>query len=149
MSKSNTARSASRYLGRLAEDEYVQEQLRDAATRVRQAYRRAARQRAKAAEDKQLYANLRDAATSVRNALTALQRPKPKPRRRGPRLVVLVLAGGGTALVINKRRGERKVAVQGLSDPAGSRSQGPGGYVVQAPTDPVAQSAQTPAGAGG
>jgi ferric-dicitrate binding protein FerR (iron transport regulator) len=49
-----------------------------------------------------LYRNLRQAATSIHNATTALQRPKPKPRRRFGKIAVLAFALGGTAVLALK-----------------------------------------------
>ena len=75
MAKSKQAKSAAPYVQRLLEDEYVQQQLRTAAARLREAYGRASRKRGKAAEDKKLYDNLRDAVTSTRRSF--------RPRRFG------------------------------------------------------------------
>lgn len=100
--KKAKAKSALPYARRLLEDEYVQEQLRSAAGGLRAAYDRALRQRADATEDKRLYRNLRQAATSVRNAATALQRPKPEPKRRLRKVAVLAVAVGGCALLAMK-----------------------------------------------
>jgi ferric-dicitrate binding protein FerR (iron transport regulator) len=97
MAKTDTAKSAVPYIRRLLEDEYVQEQLRDAAGGLRAVYERASRERGKAAEDKHVYGNLRHAATSIRNAATALQQPKPKPRRRFLKIATLAFAVGGSA----------------------------------------------------
>jgi hypothetical protein len=76
MAKTKNAKSALPHVQRLLEDEYVQEQIRNAATGLRNAYGRAARKRAQATEDKKLYGSLRHAATSIRNATIALQRPR-------------------------------------------------------------------------
>jgi hypothetical protein len=102
MAKTARAKQALPYLRGLADDEYVQEQIRNALDGLASASRRIARKRGKAAEDKKLYDNLRHAATSVRNASRALQR-KPEPRRRGRKLIVVAAAAGGVALVITQR----------------------------------------------
>ncbi len=93
------------YLRRLAEDEQVHDQLSDAATRLRKAYRRGKRKKgAKAAEDKKLYAHVRASVASLRRAVRALQRkPEPKPKRRG-RKVLAVGALGAGALMARRRR---------------------------------------------
>ena len=103
MAKTRKAKSAVPYARRLLEDEYVQEQLRNAAGGLRSAYERARRQRGQATEDKRLYRNLREAATSIRKATLALQRPKPKPkRRRIGKIAILAFAIGGTAWLTMK-----------------------------------------------
>lgn len=101
MAKSKKVNSALPYARRLIEDEYVQEQLRNAAQGLRTVYERARKERGKATEDKHLYGSLRHAATSIRNAATALQRPKPKPKkRRARKLATLGLAVGGCAWLV-------------------------------------------------
>jgi ferric-dicitrate binding protein FerR (iron transport regulator) len=101
MAKTKKAQSALPYARRLLEDEYVQEQLRNAAQGLRTVYERARKERGKATEDKHLYGNLRHAATSIRNAATALQRPKPKPKkRRARKLAAFGFAVGGCAWLV-------------------------------------------------
>jgi hypothetical protein len=98
------AHDAMPYVRRLLEDERVHDQLSEAATRLRKAYRRADRKKgAKAVEDKKVYAHVRGAAASLRGAALALQRkPPPKPKRRG-RTVVLAVALAGVAVLLAKR----------------------------------------------
>jgi ferric-dicitrate binding protein FerR (iron transport regulator) len=103
MARSKKAKSALPYVQRLLEDEYVQEQLRNAAGGFRTAYERVRSRRGKAAEDKRLYDSVREAATSIRRATTALQRPKPKPKRRLGKVGAAALAAGGAAVAITKR----------------------------------------------
>jgi hypothetical protein len=80
--------SALTYLERLLEDDYVQEQIGEAAGRLRDAYRRAAdRRAAEAVQDKKLYEQLRVAAASLVNAARGL-RGKPPPKRRARRVLV-------------------------------------------------------------
>ncbi len=97
MAKTDKAKSALPYARRLLEDEYVQEQLRNAAGALRSAYGRARREKANATEDKRLYGNLRQAATSLRRATSALQRPQPqpKPKRWLRKAVTLACTLGG------------------------------------------------------
>jgi hypothetical protein len=104
LAKRKQAKSAAPYVRRLVEDQYVQEQLRNAATRLREAYGRASRQGGKAAEDKKLYGSLREAATSIRKATLALQRRRPEPKRPGRKVLLVALAGGGAALIAKKGR---------------------------------------------
>ena len=102
MARSKQAKSTLPYIERLLEDEYVQEQLRNAAGGLRAAYGRTNRRRAKAAEDKKLYGNLRQAATSIRKATSALQRPKAQPKRRKRKVATVIVVCGGGALLITK-----------------------------------------------
>lgn len=102
MAKSNPAKSALPYLRQLIEDEYVQEQLRDAAGGLRAAYDRARKERARATEDKRLYGHVRDAASSIRRAAFALQRPEPEPKHRLRKVAILAFALGGTVLLTLK-----------------------------------------------
>jgi ferric-dicitrate binding protein FerR (iron transport regulator) len=95
-------KKAAPYLQRLAEDEYVQEQLRNAARRLREAYDRTRRERGRAAEDKKVYDNVREAAISIRRAGARLRR-KPEPKRRGRKLALVAVAGG-TAVLISRSR---------------------------------------------
>lgn len=92
MAKTARAKSALPYIQRVLEDEFVQEQLRNAAGGMRAAYLRARKQRSQAADDKTLYRNLRHAASSIRNA-TALQRPEP-PKRRARKAAAIGVAIG-------------------------------------------------------
>lgn len=100
--KPTKAKSALPYARRLLEDEYVQEQLRNAAGGLHATYRRARSQRGQATEDKRLYRNLRQAATSLRRATTALQQPKPEPKRRLRKIAILAVAVGGCGLLTMK-----------------------------------------------
>ena len=93
------------YIQRLLEDEYVQEQLRQAAGGLWAAYGRARRGPKEAAQDKRLYGHVREAAGSLRRATKALQEPKTKPKRRLPKVLAAGLAVGGALLIA--RRGGR------------------------------------------
>jgi hypothetical protein len=103
MAKTERAKQALPYLRGLADDEYVQEQIRNALDGLGSVSRRIARKRGRAAEDKKLYDNLRQAATSVRNASHALQRRKAEPKRRGRKVIAAVAVGGGIAVLISQR----------------------------------------------
>ena len=128
------------YVRQVLEDEYVQEQLRNAATGLRDMYERTRRKRAQAAEDKRVYANLRQAATSIRNAAAALQKkPEPEPKRRRLRKVaVLAVAIGGTAWLAMKMQ---KAA--GESDSAAPQTATSTPGVPAAPAEPVTTPEQT------
>ena len=101
MARSKKRSSAITYARRLTEDDYVHDQLRQAAGGLRQAYGLAARRRGRAAEDKKLYGHLRKSATSVRRAALALQRKPPEPKHRGRKLGLVVLAGGAAAVAMS------------------------------------------------
>jgi hypothetical protein len=90
-------------LERLLRDEEVHGHLRTAAARLQEATARAtARRPSKAIKDKKLYGKVGEAATSLTHAGRSL-RTKPKPKRRGPKLVLLAGVAGGTALALKKR----------------------------------------------
>jgi hypothetical protein len=103
------AEELKRVLGRLVDDDYVHEQLGDAATRLRQAKSRGARRRSKAVEDKKLYDQLRNAATSLTKAGRALtgerERERELKRKQARRrvIVAVTLAGGGVAVRLKQR----------------------------------------------
>ncbi len=113
------------YIRRLASNEYVQGQLRNAASALGKAYRRAATGRGQAIEDKKLYDHVREAMTSIRNATRALQRrrpepepePEPEPKHRGRKLVTIAVAGGGVAMLA-KRLGRQKASPEASADSA-------------------------------
>ena len=106
MPSKRTKARAPRYMERLAEDEYVQEQLRTAAERLLAAYRRAARQGPRATEDKKVYDRVREAVVSIRRAVGALEEPPPKKRRRLPEGLLLLGAAGAAAYALT--RGARR-----------------------------------------
>jgi hypothetical protein len=119
--KAKQTKSAIRHLQRVAEDEYVQNQLRTAATRLREVYGRATRQGAKAAEDKKLYAKIREAATSIRRAAGAVQEPPPKAKHRRRRASLLGAAAVAAAAFAKKRRSQADLP----SEPAEARADEP------------------------
>jgi hypothetical protein len=119
MAKRKQSKAALPYLRRIAEDDYVQKQLREAATRLREVYRRGSKEGGKAAEDKKLYRKLREAATSLRRAAGAIEEPPPKPKRRGRR--ALFVACALTAGLISLRAAKAR---QVKSHQGGSADQG-------------------------
>ena len=70
------------YAQRLIENEYVQENLAEAADRLRAAYKRASKRRVEPTRDKKLRRQIRDAALSLREATNALQSGRRKPKKR-------------------------------------------------------------------
>ncbi len=105
------AKSALPYVRRLLEDQYVQEQLREAAVGLRSAYARASAKRASAADDKKFYDGLRRSAASIRNAVVALPKAEPPPPRRGRKLVILTLTGGSAVLLARWASKQRAATV--------------------------------------
>jgi hypothetical protein len=119
MAKRKQAKAAIPYLRRIVEDEYAQEQLREAATRLHEIYSRGSRKGSKAAEDKKLYAKAREAATSIRKAVGAIEEPPPKPKRRRRKGLVLALALAA-ALAAKRARGSKAPPADTHSDASGS-----------------------------
>jgi hypothetical protein len=97
MPTENAVRSTLPYIQRAFEDEFVQEQVRDAVSSARAAYLRARKQRSEAVADKRLYRLVRHAAAAAQNATTALRPPKPKRRSRN--VVIVTAAMAATALL--------------------------------------------------
>jgi len=88
------------YLGRLLEDEYVQEQFGQAIIGLRRSYRRASGRRASdALKDKRLRSQVRETVSSLLKAASALQ-GKPAKRRRRRFRRALLLAGAGAAAAL-------------------------------------------------
>jgi hypothetical protein len=143
MAKTDKAKSALPYARRLLEDEYVQEQLRDAAGALRTAYSRARKERAGATEDKRLYGLVREAATSLRKATNALQRSKPAPKKRRLRkAATLAFAVGGSAWLTAKLQ-SRQGTPSGPGQPAAQAETFPPGSPAPQPTAAPAQTAAT------
>ena len=90
------------YVQRLIENEYVQENLAQAAESLRAAYRRASKRRVEPTRDEKVRRQVREAALSLREAATALRSDRRKPKKRRGRRVMLVLAlgAGATAAVV-------------------------------------------------
>jgi hypothetical protein len=112
MASKKESKSAMTYVQRLFEDEYVQGQLRDAASGIRSAYGRISKKPERAAEDKKLYTNVRQAATSIRKAMLALKRPEPEPepKHRFRALLIAIAVVAASVLIISKRGSERESA---------------------------------------
>jgi hypothetical protein len=87
------------YIGRLLEDEYVQEQIGQAITGLRQSSRRAKAQSASdALKDRRLRRQLRESIDSLIEARRAVTQPPPRKRHRVRN--GLVLAAGVSAAAI-------------------------------------------------
>ena len=114
--KTNRAKTVIPYARRAVEDQYVQEQVRNAVARLSDAYARVSRQKADAAEDKKLYRSLRSAAVSIRKAAGAIEEPPPKQKRRGRKALLSALTLAGIAVVAKRRtRGDSELPLQAPS----------------------------------
>jgi len=120
-SKAQQARRAAPYLRRAVEDDYVQQQLRNAAERLRDVYGRASRRQGAAAEDKKLYRDLREAAISIRKTIGRIEQPPRK--KHGLRNSLLAGATIGGALLLTRRKGQDDAEVPGAAP--GSWTSGP------------------------
>jgi hypothetical protein len=138
--KTKKAKSAVPYVQRLAQDEYVQEQLRNAVARLGEAYKRIRRERGDAAEDKKVYANMREAATSIRKAVSRLQR-KPEPKRRGRKFMIAALAAGSAVLISRRRKAKSELSADERSASPGSAGPDSGGSEQTRAPEPVGRSA--------
>lgn len=85
------------YLGRLLEDEYIQDQIGQAATQLRRSSKRVKLQSAgEVIKDQRLLGQLRAAARSLTAAGCVLKKP-PRAQRRPLRAAALMLTGAGIA----------------------------------------------------
>jgi hypothetical protein len=120
-SKTKQAKGMLPYVRRVAEDEYVQGQLRRAAGQLRDVYGRVAKQQGRATEDKKLYSSLKGAAVATRQAILRIEEPPPK-RRPGKSVLVLLLSAGAAILVYRARRGGSDEELLSTISTNGSRS---------------------------
>lgn len=105
---------AGTYAQRLIENEYVQENLLQAADSLRAAYRRATKRRVEPTRDEKLRRELREAALSLREATSALQSNRRAPkRRRGRRVLVVLAVGAGAAAAVIASNEEVRNAIFG------------------------------------
>jgi len=124
---SNTAARAGAYAQRLVENEYVQENLAQAADSMRAAYRRASKRRVEPSRDKKLRRHVRQAGLSLAEAANALKQGRRKPkRRRGRRMIViLALTAGGAAAVLAANEELRKKVLGAVSTPESDHPHAP------------------------
>jgi ferric-dicitrate binding protein FerR (iron transport regulator) len=116
---------AGTYAQRLIENEYVQENLLQAADSLRSAYRRATKRRVEPTRDEKLRRQLRDAALSLREATSALQSDRRRPkRRRGRRVLILLLVGAGAAAAVIASNEEVRKAIFGGGGGPGGEDEG-------------------------
>jgi hypothetical protein len=120
------------YLQRLIDNDYAQDNLRQAAASIQAAYERASKRRVKVSRDEKLRRQVRDATRSVSEAAAALRANRKKPKRRwGRRLLVLLGLGalGAAAALAASEDLRRKVS--------GEESAQPETEVGPAPAEPV------------
>ena len=99
MLRSDTAIGVTPFLERALDNRYAQENLSDAAEKLRAAYLRASKRRVEPTRDKKLREQLREAGLSLTEAGRAIKTGRQKPRKRWGRLVLVVIGIGavGTA----------------------------------------------------
>jgi hypothetical protein len=127
--------NAGTYAQRLIENEYVQENLAQAAESLRAAYRRASKRRVEPTRDEKFRRQVREAANSLREAASALQSGRRGPKkRRGRRVVILLSAGAAAAAVVLASNDElrRQLLGDGAAG-GGGMSTAPRGDGSQAP----------------
>ena len=111
---SDTSSKAGSYAQRLIENEYVQENLAQAADSLRAAYRRASKRRVEPTRDEKVRRQVREAALSLREAASALQSGRRKPKKRRGRRVLIVLAtGAGVAAAVLASNEELRTKIFG------------------------------------
>jgi hypothetical protein len=117
-SKKQRIKAARPYVDRLVNDSGVHRQLSAAGGHIQQVYYRVARRRGKAAEDKKVYTHLREGVVALRKAGERVAEP---PRRRGSKVLALVLtAGAAAALFANKDKLAGALGGGGAPEPAPS-----------------------------
>jgi hypothetical protein len=95
------------YLGRLLEDEYIQDQLGQVLTELRRSSRRAkGRSASEALADRRLREQLRSAANSLTEALRALSEPPAKGHAVRRALLATAAAAGAALAWQNRSTGE-------------------------------------------
>jgi chemotaxis response regulator CheB len=99
---SDTTTKAGMYGQRLLNNNYVQENLAQAAESLRAAYHRASKRRVEPTRDEKLRRQVREAARSFAEAASALKADRQKPKRKRGRqlIVVLALGAGGAAALL-------------------------------------------------
>ena len=104
MSASNRIGKVAPYLDRLLNDEYVQDQVRELVSDLRQGGRRAKRKGAKnAVSDKRVRRQLTAAAVAAGRAARTLREPEP-PKRHPIRRALGVAAVAGAAAAVYRQR---------------------------------------------
>jgi hypothetical protein len=118
MSTSNRIGKVAPYLGRLLNDDHVQDQVRDLVTDLRQGATRAKRKGAKkAVSDKRVRRRLAGAAVAAGRAARTLREPEP-PKRHPIRRALGVAAVAGAAAAIYRQRQSSMAATQPPDNPS-------------------------------
>ena len=97
MAATDTMAKAGDYAQRLFENDYVQQNLADAAENLRGAYRRASKRRVEPTRDAKLHRQVREAALSLKEAASAFRSDRRKPKKRIGRRVIVVIGLGAAA----------------------------------------------------
>jgi hypothetical protein len=92
--RSDTAARVTPFLERALDNRYAQENLSDAAEKLRAAYRRASKRRVEPTRDKKLREQLREAGLSLTEAGRAIKTGRQKPRKRWRRRILVVIGVG-------------------------------------------------------
>lgn len=98
------------YIEELADNRYARENLRSGIHSLRDAYGRSQKRRVKAARDERLRRQLRAALLSITEGVAALKGGRTRPKKRGGRglLMLLAVAGAGGALA-RSRMGKARI----------------------------------------
>ncbi len=106
MAASDTASRIGPYVERLVDNGYAQDNLRDAAVRLRDAYQRASKRRVKPTRDEKLRRQLGEAVRSMSEAGKALKSGRTKPKKRWGRRLAIMLGLGALGAAIAFARSE-------------------------------------------
>ena len=98
MVRSDTAQRVMPLLERAIGNRYAQENLQDAAEKLRAAYRRASKRRVEPTRDEKLREQLRQAALSITEAGRAIKTGRQRPRKRWGRRVLVVIGLGAVGV---------------------------------------------------
>src|SRR5688572_22680220 len=114
-----TSETAIEYANRLLENDYVQDKLREAGTKLGDAKRRASKRRIDAATDTKVQAQVREAVAALNEAILALRadRKSPKPSW-GKRFAVMAGLGVVSAGVALAASDELRAKLFGEASPA-------------------------------
>jgi hypothetical protein len=123
------------YAQRLVGNEYVQDNLAQAAENLRAAVRRASKRRVEPTTDEKIRRQVRQAAQSLSEAASALKTGRTKPKkRRGRRVLVVLVVGAGAAAAVVASNEELRSKLFGdassddeevATTPAGANSETP------------------------
>jgi hypothetical protein len=123
MLRSDTAARVTPFLERALDNRYAQENLSDAAEKLRAAYRRASKRRVEPTRDKKLREQLREAGLSLTEAGRAIKTGRQKPRKRWGRRVLVVI-GAGTVGAAAALAASEELRSTVFGDGAGPQEQG-------------------------